>query len=252
MICSSCGADAGPGKYCPQCGAEAHPSAYPSHEQPAASSRSQTGIIVGAVVAVVVVLCLVAVGGFLLLRGSGGEKDARLSADSSPAASASPTPESPAPATVTATVTPKPKKQAGGPGAVSALPSGLFCRDLMTRGYSYAAAADYWRMHGQPNQMDADRNGIPCETVYSPTDVSAYWSVRELPPAAAVDDSLPAGLLCRDLLARGLNYNDAVSYWFEEGAPDRMDADHNGIPCGTVYPSYVVDTYWGPGQYDGE
>lgn len=62
-----------------------------------------------------------------------------------------------------------------GPADVRALPAGLFCRDLNARGYSYSAAVDYWRMHGQPNQMDADRNGIPCETVYPRSDVSAYW-----------------------------------------------------------------------------
>jgi hypothetical protein len=39
--------------------------------------------------------------------------------------------------------------------------------------YSYVAAIDYWR--GQPNQMDADRNGIPCETVYSAMTVTAFW-----------------------------------------------------------------------------
>ena len=59
------------------------------------------------------------------------------------------------------------------PGRVSDLGPGLFCRDLITAGFSYAAAVDYWRLHGEPNQMDADRNGIPCETVYSASDVAA-------------------------------------------------------------------------------
>ena len=56
--------------------------------------------------------------------------------------------------------------------------------------------------------------------------------------------TLPSGLLCRDLSARGVSYPDAVSYWWNEGAPDRMDADLNGIPCETVYPSDVVYNYW--------
>jgi hypothetical protein len=114
----------------------------------------------------------------------------------------------------------------------------------MSGGYSYVAAIDYWRMHGQPNQMDADKNGIPCETVYAPTDVSSYWSARELPPSMTVPSALPVGLFCRDLSARGVSYADAVSYWWGEGAPNRMDADLNGIPCETVYPTYAVDAYW--------
>jgi hypothetical protein len=57
------------------------------------------------------------------------------------------------------------KPRSTGPGDVRRQPAGLFCRNLLSRGFSYVAAIDYWRMHGQPNQMDADRNGIPCETV---------------------------------------------------------------------------------------
>jgi hypothetical protein len=45
----------------------------------------------------------------------------------------------------------------------------------MARGYSYVAAVDYWRLHGQPNRMDAHLNGIPCETVYPASAVHAYW-----------------------------------------------------------------------------
>jgi hypothetical protein len=62
-----------------------------------------------------------------------------------------------------------------GPGDVSALPPGLHCRDLFAQGYSYSAAVEYWRLHGQTNEMDVDHNGIPCETVYSSSDVVAYW-----------------------------------------------------------------------------
>ena len=139
----------------------------------------------------------------------------------------------------------KAKRKTAGPGDVRGLAAGLFCRDLNARGYSYVAATDYWRRHGQPNQMDADRNGIPCETVYPPTDVSAYWSHRELPQAASAGSGfLPSGLFCRDLYARGVSYPDAVAYWWQEGAPDRMDVELNGIPCETVYSSYEINGYW--------
>jgi len=91
--------------------------------------------------------------------------------------------------------------------------------------------------------MDADRNGIPCETVYSSSDVAAYWGDR-LPAEGSV---APAhGLFCRDLFAAGYSYGEAVDYWYSEGQPARMDDDMNGIPCETVYPPSVVADYWSP------
>jgi hypothetical protein len=122
------------------------------------------------------------------------------------------------------------------------LPAGLFCRDLNAKGYSYVAAVDYWRLHGQPNQMDADRNGIPCETVYSRNDVAAYWNGREINGVTFWS----AGLYCRDLVARGASYGEAVRYWWYYGMPDRMDADKNGIPCETVYSAATVNAFWFP------
>jgi hypothetical protein len=37
------------------------------------------------------------------------------------------------------------------------------------------AAVEYWRVNDQPDRMDADRNGIPCETVYSAAVVDDFW-----------------------------------------------------------------------------
>lgn len=59
--------------------------------------------------------------------------------------------------------------------AVYDLPSGLFCRDLKARGYSYDDAVWYWSLQGQTDRMDASRNGIPCQTVYPRSAVNAYW-----------------------------------------------------------------------------
>ena len=42
-------------------------------------------------------------------------------------------------------------------------------------GYSYADAVGYWNVWGQPDRMDEDLNGYPCETVYPASDVIAYW-----------------------------------------------------------------------------
>lgn len=156
------------------------------------------------------------------------------------------TASAPAPAPVkTVTVAPSVKGTATAPrapGDVRALPAGLFCRDLKAKGYSYVAAIDYWRLHGQPNQMDADRNGIPCETVYPRGDVALYWNGREISGYI-----LPApGLFCRDLAAGGASYGEAVAYWWYYGRPARMDADNNGIPCETVYSAATVHAFWSP------
>lgn len=52
---------------------------------------------------------------------------------------------------------------------------GLFCRDVASAGYGYREAVEYWHDEGSPLRMDADRNGVPCETVYSAEEVLAYW-----------------------------------------------------------------------------
>ncbi len=59
-------------------------------------------------------------------------------------------------------------------------PDGLLCRDLPVRaifpfndGYFWAVA--YWFLDGRPDRMDADLDGIPCETVFAPRDVARLW-----------------------------------------------------------------------------
>lgn len=109
-------------------------------------------------------------------------------------------------------------------------PADLLCRDLNARGLDYATAVAYWLRGGTPDRMDADGNGIPCETVYPTGDVEVF-----LEPAR----NHPPGLHCRDL--PDVPYQDAVAYWLLEGAPARMDANGNGIPCETVYANGVID-----------
>ena len=121
----------------------------------------------------------------------------------------------------------------------------LLCRDLKSRAYSYAAAVDYWRLHGQPGAMDADANGIPCETVYPRADVASFWGLQGVRPSAT---GLPGGLLCKDLATRGASYSQAVAYWYSQGAPSRMDVDGNGIPCETVYPAAAISSFWFGGR----
>jgi hypothetical protein len=72
-----------------------------------------------------------------------------------------------------------PDTTAGLLGIYKESPHGLFCRDLLdadtitwfsgvgpapTTGYFKSLV--YWALEGRPDRMDADRDGIPCETVY--------------------------------------------------------------------------------------
>jgi hypothetical protein len=184
-----------------------------------------------AVIAVAATLVAVAVvGGAFLLGRSGGDDDATgTKATASTTTTSTTTTTTTSTSTTTTTVPPT-----SALGDVRSLPDGLYCRDLKAQGYSYSAAVDYWRVHGQPNRMDEDRNGIPCETVYPRSDVVAYWpsSTYEAIPSYG----LPSGLLCQDLADRGIDVYGALTYFIWEGYPARMDADDNGIPCETVYP----------------
>lgn len=71
--------------------------------------------------------------------------------------------------------------------AYDAAPKGLFCRDLLSTessAHPFTAAGRppaagffwslvYWSLEGQPERMDADLDGIPCETLYDAAVVSA-------------------------------------------------------------------------------
>ncbi|MDH3302270.1 MAG: hypothetical protein OES24_17365 [Acidimicrobiia bacterium] len=69
-------------------------------------------------------------------------------------------------------------------------PKGLFCRDLLDDDadtHLFTAAGRppidgffwslvYWSLEGKPERMDADGNGIPCETLYDPAVVSTVMA----------------------------------------------------------------------------
>ncbi len=214
------------------------------HRKTTGPDRGNATLAALAGVAVGVLLVLLTWLVVLLNRADPDDRATTTPTTTAGPASASAPASAPAPVK-TVTVAPSVKGTATAPraaGDVRALPSGLFCRDLKAKGYSYVAATDYWRLHGQPNQMDADRNGIPCETVYPRGDVALYWSGREISGYAPP----PAGLLCRDLATRGATYGEAVAYWWYYGRPARMDADNNGIPCETVYSAATVYAFWMP------
>lgn len=232
-FCSNCAAALPVGAFaCPAC---AQP-VTPAVAAPAAPARQGQSALIVAGVSVGMLTALAFGGVFLVGRLSSDTPDpvqaaATASASATPQATTSPTPSatSPAPAA----------PPAAGFGDVRDQPPGLLCRDLKAKGFSYAAAVTYWGANGQPDRMDADVNGIPCETVYPATNVRAYWLTTPAPRTA-----LPAGLLCKDVAARGVGYPGAVAYWFAEGQPARMDIDGNGIPCETVYPTSDVAAFW--------
>lgn len=118
---------------------------------------------------------------------------------------------------------------------------GLMCRDLQPRGFSFADAVRYWWWDGSPDRMDADTNGIPCETIYPASEVAAFPEENGLGGSDTYAGQ-GRGLFCRDLDAAGFGYLDAFNYWLWDGRPDRMDADLNAVPCETVYSSSEVES----------
>jgi hypothetical protein len=250
MFCQHCGAHAEQGNYCANCGSrlERRPDGDRHESSPAHTSRSFIrGVALAGVSAGVIIVLLVAILVTTMRNDTSEVAAGTRTEDLTNRAPATKNPQVGAPNSGPERRPARPDKRPKssterGPGDVRDLPAGLFCRDLDARGYSYSAAVDYWRVHGQPDQMDEDLNGIPCETVYPASSVTAYWG-DELPAPQGIE-SLPGDLFCRDLNAQGFGYSEAVDYWFLHGAPDRMDEDLNGIPCETVYPPADVRAYW--------
>lgn len=122
--------------------------------------------------------------------------------------------------------------------------NGLPCHDLKVKGYSFAQAVRYYHEHGDPDAMDVDHNGVPCETVYDAGSVGAFYG-RSYGANYYRGGGYVGSLTCAQLRSRGFSYIQAVSYWYSEGEPSRMDADGNGQPCETVYPAADVRYYYG-------
>jgi hypothetical protein len=57
-------------------------------------------------------------------------------------------------------------------GEIAALPEGLRCAELQAMGLGPKQAVDYWFLWDGPALMDADADGIPCETVWP--DIAQY------------------------------------------------------------------------------
>jgi hypothetical protein len=103
---------------------------------------------------------------------------------------------------------------------------GKYCAAMKAAGWSFDKARAYYEDHGEPAHMDADGDGIPCETVYGERGGPAPPPAQNCDPAYP-DDCLrspPPDLDCADIGHR-------VTVDHSYGDPHRLDADRDGIGC---------------------
>lgn len=56
----------------------------------------------------------------------------------------------------------------------------------------------------------------------------------------------PPHLGCEELLDRGFNYPEVISYWMHHGQPSEMDSPTGGPPCDETYPPGEIEAILGP------
>jgi hypothetical protein len=103
---------------------------------------------------------------------------------------------------------------------------GKYCAAMHAAGWSFKKARAYYDGHGQPAHMDADGDGIPCETVYGEVGGPTPAPREDCHPAYP-DDCLPSpppDLDCADIGHR-------VTVDHSNGDPHRLDADRDGYGC---------------------
>lgn len=122
----------------------------------------------------------------------------------------------------------------GDPPSPAGLSPGLLCRAVAAKGYTFWDASIYWVSEGSPARMDADGNGIPCESVFPANDIDAFLQWGR-------DFSTGLGCANLNLPDEPGEYHRAIAYWMLEGTPGRMDEDGNGIPCETVFSPATVE-----------
>lgn len=133
--------------------------------------------------------------------------------------------------------------------SVSELESGLFCRDLRDLGYDYPDAIAYWVRERYTDRMDADRNGIPCETIWSEAEVDAFWFQTPvsttLPPTPvekpAACDETPQGVAT---FATSADFRAAlVGKWFlcNPGSPTPYYHPLGGTVEGVIGVEFFAD-----------
>jgi len=105
---------------------------------------------------------------------------------------------------------------------------GKYCAAMHAAGWSFEKARAYYEDHGRPAHMDADGNGIPCETVYGKVEgPGPAPAPQEDCDHAYPDDCLPSpppDLDCADIGHR-------VKVDHSYGDPHHLDADGDGQGC---------------------
>jgi excalibur calcium-binding domain-containing protein len=133
------------------------------------------------------------------------------------------------------TTRPKPKRPA------LKLVVGRYCAIMRTAGWSYGRAAAYYEAHGRPAHMDADGDGVPCETVYpeavpptvyvpSPTPEAPTYSPPPIPdhwrtPGGNIDHDWPTNP------GPGSSDPDRPIQPGPAFPGDPNDADGDGVAC---------------------
>jgi hypothetical protein len=110
-------------------------------------------------------------------------------------------------------------------------PAGMLCSELVVawdRAPFWFVVA-YWLAKGEPERMDADRDGVPCETVYPD-----YLIRHDLEDPFLRPDE-PSGMSCQEAWWWRPFYPQLLAYYFGEGFPTRMDEDGDGFPCESFY-----------------
>jgi hypothetical protein len=105
---------------------------------------------------------------------------------------------------------------------------GKYCAAMHAAGWSFEEARAYYQDHGQPAHMDADGDGIPCETVYGEVGGRGPAPVpQDDCDPAYPDDCLPSPP--PDLDCADVGHRVRVDHSY--GDPHRLDADGDGIGC---------------------
>ena len=82
----------------------------------------------------------------------------------------------------------------------------------------------YWLVEGSPDRMDADRDGIPCESTGFEDEL---WGIERVAQTAS-------GMPCDELANSERfehDYYGAVLSWLYHGRPAELDPDSDGLPC---------------------
>jgi hypothetical protein len=168
----------------------------------------------------------------LLIGGCGGEDTTSTGASQATtvaptttvAATTTPAPTATAQATTTRPATTRPIK----------LVVGKYCAAMHAAGWSFEKARAYYDDHGQPAHMDADGDGIPCETVYGEVrgSGSAPAPGKDCDPSYP-DACLKVGIGDYDCAGGSGNGPNCVEGPVTVRGPDPfgLDDDGDGVGC---------------------